>query len=272
MLLNHNPDATWVAMMAEYAAYFDDSGHPDDQAAVVVAGFIASEQQWLQFEQAWKEVLSKASIGIFHMADFRRDRTRPQHKKDTILRHLVNGIQEYTIRPFSHSVIMADYKKVNDLYPLEESVGSPYALAGRTVAKSLNIWKRDNMKEGDKLLVFFEDGTKHKGDFMDTMRRDGLPCPAFIDKTQAVPLQAADWLAWEMLRTEKTQKVDSLLRRLVKHFPEDDPGFGVYTKSDLIALCKNYPGGALPLRKALPRDTHIAHHSSPKKARRRTVR
>jgi hypothetical protein len=42
-------------LMTEYAGYFDASGAPDDKPFVVVAGFIATEKQWLEFEQPWRE-------------------------------------------------------------------------------------------------------------------------------------------------------------------------------------------------------------------------
>jgi hypothetical protein len=48
--------------MTEYSAYFDDSGHPDDQEAVIVAGFISSEEQWLLFEREWQEILDREGM------------------------------------------------------------------------------------------------------------------------------------------------------------------------------------------------------------------
>ena len=57
--------------MTEYSLYLDDSGHPKNQPYVVVAGFIASESQWLSFETAWLATLAKYGLGaVFHMTDF----------------------------------------------------------------------------------------------------------------------------------------------------------------------------------------------------------
>src|SRR6266576_2379985 len=107
--------------MTEYAAYFDDSGHPDDKPYVVVAGFISTEEQWLRFENQWREDLKIIGINIFQ----------------------INASHE-----------------INEKYAFEEAFGAPYALAGRTIAKFINEWKSTHMKSDDKLLVFFEDGTK----------------------------------------------------------------------------------------------------------------
>lgn len=274
MLLNHNPASTCLAIMTEYAAYFDDSGHPDDQAAVVVAGFIATEKNWLLFEREWQEILDREGMELFHMADFVNSRIWPQHKKDSILRRLVNTIQIRTIRPICHIVMMKAYKDVNDKYTLEECVGTPYALAGRTVAASINRWKNSNMEEGDRILAFFEDGTKHKGDFIDTMQRDKLPCPAFVGKKEAVPCQAADWLAWEMFQSVKTSipKVSENLARMVKSLPDDDPDMAFYSEDDLLAMCQRFPGPVIKLRSELPKDAKFSFHSSPKKPRKRTIK
>ena len=55
--------------MKEFAAYFDDSGHPSDQDMVLVAGFVSSEEQWLLFDKEWKALLAKYEVKHFHMVD-----------------------------------------------------------------------------------------------------------------------------------------------------------------------------------------------------------
>jgi hypothetical protein len=261
--------------MTEYAAYFDDSGHPDDQAAVVVAGFISTEEQWLLFEREWKEILEREGMESFHMTDFEKSKVWPQHKKDDILRKLVITIQLRTRRSFSQTVMINDYREINDAYAFEECVGTPFALAGRTIAKNINSWKRNYMENDSKLVIVFEDGTKHKGDFIDAMERDKLPCPLFAGKGDAVPLQAADWLAWEMLNGVKTGNMRPSLKRVVGGLPKDDPNHGIYEKKDLEEVCRTYPGGdnpsGVPLRSKLSKGVKIAYHSSPKKPRKRTI-
>jgi hypothetical protein len=270
MLLNHDPSSAWIAIMTEYAAYFDDSGHPDDQEAVVVAGFIASEREWLLFEREWQEILDREGMESFHMTDFEKSTVWPQHKKDAILRRLVSTIKIRTIKSISQGVLMKDYKQINEIRALEETVGAPYALAGRTVAKSLNVWKENFAQPEDKLLVFFEDGTKHKGEFIDAMERDQLPCPAFVKKREATPLQAADWLAWEVFHAFKTKEIRPSLKRLVGSLPLNDLDHGFFGVNALERLCK-HKDAHVPLRSELPPGTKIVHHSSPKKIRKRTI-
>ena len=61
-------------MVQEYAAYFDDSGHPDSEKLVVVAGFVASKEQWLLFERDWEDLLRSEGLTALHMTDFMRNR------------------------------------------------------------------------------------------------------------------------------------------------------------------------------------------------------
>jgi hypothetical protein len=270
ILLNHDPTRTWIAIMTEYAAYFDDSGHPDDQEAVLVAGFIASEHDWLLFEREWQEILDREGMEIFHMTDFEKSKVWPQYKKDAILSRLVNTIKIRTVKSISQGVLMEDYKQINGQRAFEETVGPPYALAGRTVAKSLNDWKAKFAPE-DKLLVFFEDGTKHKGAFIDAMERDQLPCPAFIKKREATPLQAADLLAWEMFNYLKTKQLRPSLHKLIGDLPPESQDHGFFGIEALQRIC-NHKDARIPLRSELPPGTVIVHHSSPRKHRKRTIK
>lgn len=255
--------------MKKYAAYFDDSGHPDDQEAVVVAGFIASEDEWLLFEREWQEILDREGLEIFHMTDFEKSKIWPQYKKDALLGRLINTIKTRTVRSISQGVWMRDYRQINEKWAFEETIGPPYALAGRTVTKSLADWKRNSASE-DKLLVFFEDGTKHKGDFIDAMERDQLPCPVFIKKREATPLQAADLLAWEVFNAFRTKQVRPSLHKLVGDLPPESPDHGFFGIEALERIC-NHKDARVPLRSALPPGTVIVHHSSPKKHRKRTI-
>jgi Protein of unknown function (DUF3800) len=254
-----------IAIMTEYAAYFDDSGHPDDRELVVVAGFIAKEEQWLIFEREWKAIIKPLGIRVFHMVDFESSAKWSRSEKDVILNKLISLIRTRTGFHISNAVLMNDYRKINGEYVLEEAIGTPYALTGRTVAKDINSWKRHYLKKHDHLLVFFEDGTKHKGDFMEAMKRDKLPCPAFVDKKEAVSVQAADLFAWEVCYGLTTNHERATLKRLLSHPGKD----GLYDGEALESLVQRIH---VPLRAALPANVRLAYHSSPKRLRRRTIK
>jgi hypothetical protein len=117
ILLNH-----WIALMTEYAVYLDDSGHPDNQPYVVVAGFVAREEQWLAFESAWRSALKRNVLGsVFHMVEFE---SGPKTKaKGKILEDLTTTISSHVQGAFSVFVDMEAYRKVNETYTLEECLG-----------------------------------------------------------------------------------------------------------------------------------------------------
>ena len=135
--------------MPDYAIYLDDSGHPSDKPYVVVAGFLASEDQWIAFEDEWKAALGKYRLGeAFHMTDFEASK---RTDRGAVLEHLTSVIIENTRSSFSCIVDMAAYKKINDIYALEEAIGTPYALVTRGVARNINIWKKAYLQPGDRV-------------------------------------------------------------------------------------------------------------------------
>ena len=77
---------------------------------------------------------------------------------------------------------------------MKSAWGKPYALAARGVARGINSWKEMFFKLGDHLLVFVEEGTKHKGDMEEVFRRDAIPIPNTVPKKHP-EAQAADMLA-----------------------------------------------------------------------------
>lgn len=263
LLLNRDSPLTVVAALTEFSGYFDDGGHPDDQPAVIVAGFVGTKEQWLIFEREWMEILSPLGIEQFHMTDFETCRVWSRRKKDEILSKLVSVIRERIRRPISATVLMQDYKELNDSYTLEQSIGTPFAIAGRTVAASLNTWKAKYANPSDPLIVFYERGTKHYSDFEEAMKRDRLPLPIPAGK-EVVPLQAADLLAWELLYSVKKRKIRESLRKLLW----TDEGMGIIRKPHLEEMCKH---PTVRKYEELTPDYDFSYWTSPKRKRRRTI-
>jgi hypothetical protein len=249
--------------MSEYAVYLDDSGHPDDKPYVVVAGFLASETQWLACEPEWRAALQKHNLGtVFHMADFEARKLR---NRAPILDELTDIINSHTQAHFSAAVSMRVYRRVNSSRPLEEAIGTPYSICARVIAHNLEPWKRKHLHPNDTLLVFVEDGTKHKGDMEEAFRRDGLPIPQAVPKAHP-RAQPGDLLAWEFFHFRNT----GIRRRsLIKLLDGRDFAHGnMDDERKLIDACDLYN---LPLRKDIPAGATFAFHSTPKRKRRRTI-
>ncbi len=51
-----------------FTAYFDESG-THNNSAIVVAGYIATDKQWVEFSQNWNDLLQDQGISHFHRTD-----------------------------------------------------------------------------------------------------------------------------------------------------------------------------------------------------------
>jgi hypothetical protein len=256
--------------VAEFSLYLDDGGHPNDQPALVVAGYVATDRQWQKFEPEWKSTLAKFNLGdAFHMTEFMGRRYSPL-KRDQILSALRRVIAAYTIRPFVGGIDMAAYRRVNEEFTLEECYGAPYALVARGLAKAFREWASEALGPEDRWRVFVEQGTKHYGDLEQVFKRDRIQLPTRVLKATA-QVQPADILAWETFKQVgfgDTEEFSRNLHRLTRAARQQREIRGLFKEVDLRRLCVDT--GA-PLRSTMgPRDS-IAFHSDRKRKRKRTI-
>ena len=250
--------------MAEFAVYCDVGGHPSDQRFVVVAGFLSTVERWALFERDWRHALIRHGLSSpFHMVDVvaGKGTNRDQGR---VLDDLIRIINQHTIAHFSVLIDMKDYKEVNGIYTLEESIGTPYAIAARCVAKYINEWKAKNFKTGDSLEIFVESGTLHQGDMEEAFRRDALPLPRRVPKALAA-VAPADILAWESFRYAKRHDER---RSLVNLWQGRLFYQGILKAHNLTTTCQS--AGA-PLRSTLPENAKVVFLGS-KKRKRAAVR
>lgn len=243
----------------------DDSGHPDNQPNVVVAGFVASDDAWQKFDAEWQAALLRLGItAAFHMTEFMWIR-QTQFKQEAVLWKLCQIIERHLDERFLHAVDMHAYKRLNEQYTLEESIGTPIALAARSLTTEIHAWEARNLAQGDSLSIFIEQGSKHYGDIEQVFKRDRIPLPVRVPKSNP-RCQPADMLAWEGLHYLKSSITSKNMKRLL---PKDRDTFGgIFLERDLSELCIRTN---VPLRKDFkPIDT-IAFHSEKKRHRRRTV-
>ena len=264
LLLNHDPALTWVLVMSEFSLYLDDSGHPDDQPFVAVAGFMATEQDWIAFEPVWNSALAQHGLGDeFHMTDFMKLKM-DKKKRGRILQDLTDIINKYTVANFAVVVDMKIFRQVNQVFALQESMGAPYALAGRMIARQVHEWQTAHGNAEDKVLFFCEDGTKHKGDLEEVFRRDRISLPHFIPK--AVPsVQAADLLAWEVFHfacyDDDRRSLINLVKKRVSYS-------GIFKEKDLLDICEKT---SVPRREIMSPNATVAFHHNKKRVRKRTI-
>jgi hypothetical protein len=202
--------------MFDLALYFDDSGtHPKSDIAVA-ACYVATVEQWKEFERNWKEANDRFHFGIFHMVDFVAKKEQFSDKdawtdpvRASLIRQLISIIKVRTRIGFCAAVFKSDYDAVMP-DDLKERMGRfHYTFAVRQCLSMIQKWREDFNLTAPMQYVF-EDGTKGRGEILTTFDKVSGDERAtkefgfvpggysFIPKTENLPqLQAPDILAWE---------------------------------------------------------------------------
>lgn len=242
--------------MATYTAYFDESGSPDEGKALVVAGYVASDEQWLKFEDEWRAALAREGVSRFHMRDFAHSKREfeswrgDEQRRTAFMKTLVGIIRRNIRKSFSQAVILDDYNRVNQKYLLAEQLILPYPLCAHAYARGVNRWVKEHGYSGPVLHVY-EDGAKHKKQFRRLMKHQGYPDPVFDAKDGHVAFQAADFVAWENLKFYAEMEAGTFKRfrqsfEALRSMPLD---WSVYIREHLEDFCRQ---SGMPLRVMAP--------------------
>jgi hypothetical protein len=245
-----------------FTAYFDESGTHDSSAAVVVSGYVASNQQWTEFDREWKKALDDEGLSHFHMKDFAHSKKEfsdwkgDETRRKQFLERLISIIRKNTRKSFSYAVILKAYRELNSKYCLEETIGKPYAFCSVLCLMGLEVWKQEHGYR-DPVQTIFEDGAADKKDFKQLLNKDSEVFPIFGQKREYTPLQAADLVAWEHLKIYTTAENGTMnTRRLRKPFlalnsmPQE---WAVYKIENLRDICRRQN---IPLRASQPNESH----------------
>ena len=64
-----------------YTAYFDESGVHQGSSAAVVAGYLSTDDRWIEFKREWETLLAGEGVSALHRVhlenfrgEFRRER------------------------------------------------------------------------------------------------------------------------------------------------------------------------------------------------------
>ncbi|GEM_PF-3888161 len=239
---------------------FDASGD-DSTAMLTVAGFASSVQDWDRFSSQWKDRLAKDGIEFFHaveLAAFRgpfehwRERPDREQLRRALSTDLMDILKRHVYRRFGCTIINKSFQAMSPQLRDEFALGA-YSLGGRTCAKYARQWVLEEWTWKDKqtqVEMVFEAGDKGQDKLQKRLVADSAIIPTFKPKKDTtsedgiiqagfIPLQAADWLAYELnLATQKFYegKLEYLsdLRWPMQEFLQYPPGYlGVYTPENL---------------------------------------
>ena len=211
--MGQNRKDKFVNVPAKLIAAFDASGQ-EESACLVVAGFIASHDDWASFDKEWLARLKKDGLTYFHMVDFANFRKQfakgweeDEPRRRRLLGDLVGIIKSHVYRLFSSSIEMNTFDTLSSENKKEYSFNA-YVLAARSCAADVRRWQKRE-KFTPPTAYAFEDGDGGKGMLEKRFLEDNLSKPVFKLKKDTVqpdgstirgytPLQAADILAYEL--------------------------------------------------------------------------
>jgi hypothetical protein len=242
-------------------AYFDES-HDERFRLMFICGWVATAEQWREFEYGWKLFLAKHDVPYFHMREFAHSRG-PFAKwkgKEGTRRAFMQGAAQIIVdtieRGFVCGVSDEIFEEYDREYELSTKFRSPYALAGRTCANLVVEWaSTPTTFPRNDIEYVFEDGADDRGGLIDAMKiTPRLPAPIFrpgrdqkptkkapTGKQGVVQLQAADYLAYEIskfTREHQAIKADpSKFRASLGILPESKVKRMFFTGTKMSILC-----------------------------------
>jgi hypothetical protein len=196
-----------------FKAAFDASG-TDNNVVLSVAGFVSSVKDWDDFSVKWEHRLSGDGISYFRAVEFAHSRGQfggwkdQEERRRKLAADLMEVLKSHVYRKFGCSIVNKDFNKL-DKSMREECLLSAYSVAGRTCEKDVREWARWVEKITSHVEPVFEQGDADQEKLRRRLARD-LGCePIFRPKKDQVlsdgsirprfvPLQAADWLAYEL--------------------------------------------------------------------------
>ena len=194
-------------------AYFDDSRYSD--GLVVVAGWVANEEQWVAFEADWRAALREADVPEFHATDFYSARKHfdgwdlhsKRHRK--FAKKFAAIACDHTMAGVGRGIEIAGYNRYikSEQFMREGTPHDKYTPLMHCLRCCLEWIALLDRPDNEEIAVIMERG---KGcgeavEYLDGLRKDEVSwMESFVTLTTGpktlLPLQAADLLAHETKR------------------------------------------------------------------------
>ncbi len=222
-----NPRENQLFSFMQVVGYFDASGthtNKDERGnyspALVVAGYLATKEQWKRFDERWRKHLREHKIKdeCFHLTDFSARKGQYQNWDEPVrhefFKKLVAIISENVSFGIAMSLSLADFNRIIE-GEVKQIFGFAHPLHYVTLKcfESAIDWAIAN-KYDDAISYIFESGDDFQHEILSThaavnkdeelsryyrFETDAL---VFSSKKKYTPLQAADVLANEVYKEE----------------------------------------------------------------------
>lgn len=259
-----NPSSGWgQTLLCMFTVCFDMSGKERDHECVIVAGFVSSAKVWGEFSKRWRQLLDREGIEYFRASDLQVyegpfKTWKGQHTRRTRLWcDLLDIIEPNVFRKFACGLKIKDYSAKVSAEAKKRGKINAYVICAMACAQTAGNWA---MRQGVPIEYVFEYGDEGWGMLQQKFKDNGYPppiqrfkidtvkkgitCPAFL------PLQAADFLAYEIFITRKhieLKRRGSIARPMLR-FREIMGGIKIYPPTGLERLNKHFVDGIHPFK------------------------
>jgi hypothetical protein len=187
--------------------YFDESGTHDGSPMMTMAGYLFKKEQARLFSRDWAKCLKRLGLPAAHMTDCATGNgdyaSMSMEQRILSEKLLIENIKHRSVFGFSVAVEPQLYDEI--IGPFAAAMPA-YSYILMLAVAALRHWTETTGYEG-RIAYFFESGHRHAREANQYMNMIGEYGPevvdfmhyythAFLDKRNALPLQAADMLAW----------------------------------------------------------------------------
>lgn len=180
-------------------------------SVVVVSGLLSNVECWLEFEKEWRSILTKYGIDVFHRSELAAKKGKfkgwTEEKEIALLGELTTIIGRLAPFMISHGVRLGDFEEVKS--ELEDIKVSPYIYCCEQSITGINFLN-NLIPFKEPIQICFDQGRKYGSETMQvfieatsrakSLSRYSIGGISFARKDVVVPLQAADFVAYEMYR------------------------------------------------------------------------
>lgn len=226
-----------------------DAGGDDATDFITVAGFASTERDWEEFSQQWKDRLNQDGIEFFHAVDaagfrgpFKHWRKRPDREqlRRALFADLMDIIKRHAYHKVACTIVNKEYQSTNTELR-EQFADTAYCVAARTCEKYCRHWVMTEWKScpNTEFAFIFEAGDRGQSKLEERLKKESGHIPANFRPKGYAPLQAGDWLAWELNRAardfypEKLESESRLRWPMRQFLGRPDGKIGIYSPDNL---------------------------------------
>jgi hypothetical protein len=247
-----------------FRAYFDRSELAKPAPVMAVTGYLSSDEEWEKLEFAWRKVLDRFKVEIFHMTDYEtRQRSFASWSNELrtdFIGQLIDLVNRHAIVAVGVGILMDDYGALSE--DDRNRLGHPYVMCGlKAVADTLRWidafiakkvttgeWSATDKAKDVGVAFVFESGDEGAGELGEALKKEQrtgtyagrILAWHFENKRGIGALQAADFAAYEttkqLVRTigAEERAMRKSMDRLVSNQPYVAEYFDRRTLGELV--------------------------------------